>query len=288
MWDWLDAAGVPFAVPTATLIAQHGTSVPGPGQDPVCRLPASRVVAHQRDGLTIDTVRLHGPPAPPTALTAHVYDGADGHASFEAAVADLKQQLGPPDAAGALVSSNVRTARWTFGLAQVDLTFWPPELNRSLGLTFAYPDPLRWKASRLEIRPAVMDPFSPAELGTLLGAAAVTGGRVVPPGPYTNAAYWRRRPVGVSDRVAVARGGRTVFVISTRALVIPARDVSELSLSNLTPARGSGGAALRLGLANGGGVSLLDADAPFALDAQAEQLSRALGVPLTASTMPDA
>ena len=112
VWDWLAARGVPFDVPTATLIALHGTSVPGPSPDAVCRLPGTRVVRHQLHGLEFDTERLCGPPAPPASLTARVYDGADGHATFEAAAADLAHQLGPPEKPGPYPASNVRTGRW--------------------------------------------------------------------------------------------------------------------------------------------------------------------------------
>ena len=289
VWDWLAAHGVPFAVPTATLVSAHGTVAPGPGRDPVCVLPGTPLVRHQLRGLAVDVARLRGATAPPTHLHAPVYDGADGLGTFHAVSEDLAQHFGPATraTAGAASNTNVYSAEWAFGLAVVALTFWPARLNEGFS-TFAYPDPLRWKASSLRIEPAVMGDFSPTEAAALSTATRVGPARVPWQGPYANAAYWRRRPPGVADGVAVARDGSAVFVISERALVIPRDAVTGLSLYNLTPAKGGGGAGLRLDLAGGGGAALLDGATPFSLDDQAARLRDTLGVPLRTSTQPDA
>ena len=223
---------------------------------------------------------LHGPLAPPTRLGTRIYDGADGVASFSAARDGLARALGAPDEPGLLDPANVRQSVWTFGLASVSLTFWPRELNRDT--VYAWPDPLRWKATKLTIVPAWMDALSGGERRELAGADRVEAGFVVPPYAHAYAAYWRRRPRELRDGVAV--GPKHVFVVSKRCLVIPRAAVTAVWLLRLVPGRFGGQSDLALALGDDDRIPLLRESGSEALGATAARLGERLGVPVTETT----
>ena len=297
MWAWLAERGVPYRSTVSAVVERYGVrsldrADPDDGLWPVCRIAdAGPLLLDQRAPAELSLWLEPALGAPPTALRARSYDGRSGTTTFRAAVESLVGVLGY----GELKEwPNALAYSWSFGLAAVRLTFWPHRPNKELGMTFGYLDPLRWKATRLEVIPGVVPDLSDAERD-LLDAIPVPFERGRLPfehGPGSSAAHWRRRPPTASGGAFLDPGGRAIAVVRDRVHLVPSEDVERIDLRNLTPGRGAGGAHLRVQVrVDGPGLAwlpLLQDDQAGDLDALADELSRSTGAPLDVAWYPDA
>ena len=272
VWGWLDRHGVPFREATDRLADLHGTNAEQPSGRPLCALRSSRdVVPGQRGPLAFEPGMEAGPPAPPRRLWTSVYDGESPEASFHGAARALRRALGPGQDDGA---SNTLGHVWTHGLAEVRLTLWPRDLNR--GSQYAYPDPLRFKASVLSVEPGWVEALRDDERAAMKRAERLH--REAPRwSANAPAAHWRRRPLGARDGVHLASG--TVFAVGDRVLAIGREHVAAVTWLDIRPGKGGGGSSVILETAHGARISVADG-AHGELRSLAERLAEWAGVDL--------
>lgn len=277
VWDWLAAGDVPFTEPASALVARFGTDTDQPSGDPLCRI-GDRLVPGQLAPLAFEPERETGPPAYPRRLWTTVYDGVSAEASFEAARRALEDAFG---SGGRGYASNVVHREWQIGLAAVDLTWWPRHLNR--GGSYGYPDPLRFEASLLAVRPAWMPALEAAERAALRRAKTLTS---EPPRHLEEspAAYWRR-----ADRVpsGIHVDAETVFVVGDRVVAVPVSDLEAVKRVDIAPAKGGGGSGVSLETVGRGRVHVAQAG-PGGLGPLADALARQTGCVLEVETGIDA
>lgn len=240
--------------------------------------------------------RLFGdedPAYPPHYWSAPVA-APGGPFAYARALRSLTRRLGE----GAETSvSNTRSREWSFGLARLGLTYFPPHLQREGHRFVPRDDPHPASSLTLSVEPVPLGLLplpAPAEEASL---AAMTPWQV--PGARTerwgltvrgtaHAAYQRRRPSGQQDGLLVAPDGSAVAALG-RALTIVGRvDAEALSLTRLTPGKGGGSSALGV-LVPGAErpLALLDHPDTEGLDEAANRLSERTGLPLRTQTYAD-
>ena len=288
VWDWLAAHGVPYDATVAAVVERYGYASAGPDGHPRCLVRDARdVVPGQVDPVEASV----GPDSafPPTLFYARAYDGHDPEGTYRRASRALVETLGPGRSSG---GANVLGLEWAFGLAGVSLTLFPRRLNEWPRATFAWDDPLRWKATALRVVPGIVADLAPSEAALLTRVERVGAGRLpFESGPGSAPPHWRRRPPAVAEGVYVAPEGQALAVVRDRVHLISAEAVERVELWNVTPGRGGGGAYLDVVLRSDGPrparLPLLQGYRAGDLDAVADDLAAKTGAPLDTETYPD-
>lgn len=299
IWDFLDLLGLPFRETAGDLVARFGTrSCPWADTFRECDLPVTPLLlglsAFSFQVLPGDDMSM-----PPNYLTAS-YRGAgfrltdvlrDSRAvrNFDQITGAVTRLLGP----GCDVSSsNNLSRRWQTGIASVEVSCFPPHLNRCFGPNARDRlDPGSKHEAVIALTPFYKPPLSDEALGWL--AAFKESGKPAPvPRPREVAPpRWHRWPVELGPEPPAGYGlspdGAGFVVVSNDfAIALPRASLICLRRVVMFPAKGAGWASLELGFTPAKGVrlhfeTLLTAPPTAdALRAEADELVSLLNLPL--------
>lgn len=237
------------------------------------------------------------PQYPVTRFSAFVWFEDDAKVNVRRTADSLAASLGPARIGRRW---NTLVASWRCGLAEVSLTAWPPAWQPP-GLS----NPAQDRDSRLRTachiyvttgfrlplsaqEKAWVTGFEPFKFDGEVGTARMARAGTTAP-DETELEYVRDPEQLVADREAslgLSADGEALIVVSDQLFVIPRPAILRLTVTRLTPAKGSGGSTLyaicktKAAAADGQSVFLAQNPQADGLNAFAQALGHRLGCPV--------
>ncbi|MGL4322151.1 MAG: hypothetical protein ACRCS3_14940 [Paracoccaceae bacterium] len=261
LWDMLDTIGLPFRETRAALIAQHDLRpcVWSEGLQE-CHLPATALLpglsafrfnfGNTADALVApDYLFAHYRAHARRRLSDYVTDKR-AYRNFADAAATLTARLGP----GKDVSvSNTQSLRWAFGLAQMNLTIFPPQLQQKFGTNTRHAaDPGSVTEASISIFPGWLPDLTVEQLHWLRTFAAISIPGLPPQAIWQGYDLWHRWPSALGPCPTTGYGpsadGQGFVFITHNGFckAIPRQWLARVERLTLLPAKGSGGISLSL------------------------------------------
>ncbi|SFR44694.1 hypothetical protein [Litoreibacter janthinus] len=290
LWNHLDACAIPFRAPLGDWVAQMHLTASGwsDGLDYCIPDTQTPLFAGLDVPVRAQISEYTNFDAPPDYLWGAVQGAKDHRLNYAKALAGLTKVFGKGTASSA---SNTVSRNWSFGLARVSCTVWPPNKNRHGTNSRHQMFPETIEEASIAIYPAWRPPLEEAEFA----ACATATNFWIDPEPHQRANLTSRSrdwpttlpqlPQGLS---MTPRGDLLVTCPLGIVDIYKAGRVKALKLDRLTPARGGACAhlnAVTTVTARDGpidkprGIATLGARSD-GLDAVAQDLAAKLGVPL--------
>jgi hypothetical protein len=291
LWEWLDAAGLPFREPVPTLVVRFG-SVPEVWTTAVsrCLLTGGRPLLDGLDGpVFARVIETPDPYRPVPSLHGRVR-GSDAAANLEVLTRQLATRFGPGRETSV---SNTKEWTWGGGHCRIVARIFPRHLNPDRGNHRHAVDPGSATEATIEIRPDWWPPMSEADRASIADYHA----RLEPPvfiAEYDSLS--RPAPAEARPGCGPSCDGLAMVWVSAdgRCLVVPRARITGVSYDRLRPAKGGGSSEVALRLRPFGPESLERrvrlVEGPFPSpghDAIAGWARDEFGVPLSESEFDD-